>query len=69
MVRYIIRRLLWVIVLLFLVSLITFFIFYTLPSADPASCERDGSRTPNSSSRSATTSGWTNRGTSSTTTT
>src|SRR6185436_13452898 len=36
MVRYIIRRLLWVIVLLFLVSLITFFIFYTLPSADPA---------------------------------
>jgi peptide/nickel transport system permease protein len=36
MVRYIIRRLLWVIALLFLVSLITFFIFYTLPSADPA---------------------------------
>jgi peptide/nickel transport system permease protein len=36
MVRYIIRRLLWVVVLLFLVSLITFFIFYTLPSADPA---------------------------------
>jgi peptide/nickel transport system permease protein len=35
-VRYIIRRLLWMIVLLFLVSLITFFIFYTLPSADPA---------------------------------
>jgi peptide/nickel transport system permease protein len=36
MIRYIIRRLLWVIALLFLVSLITFFIFYTLPSADPA---------------------------------
>jgi peptide/nickel transport system permease protein len=36
LVRYIIRRLLWVVVLLFLVSLITFFIFYTLPSADPA---------------------------------
>jgi peptide/nickel transport system permease protein len=36
MVRYIIRRLLWVVVLLFLVSLITFFIFYTFPSADPA---------------------------------
>jgi peptide/nickel transport system permease protein len=35
-VRYIIRRLLWVIVLLFLVSLITFMIFYELPSADPA---------------------------------
>jgi peptide/nickel transport system permease protein len=36
MIRYIIRRLLWVIVLLFLVSAITFFIFYSLPSADPA---------------------------------
>ena len=36
MVRYIIRRLLWVIVLLFLVSLLTFVIFYVLPSADPA---------------------------------
>jgi peptide/nickel transport system permease protein len=35
-VRYIIRRLLWVVVLLFLVSLITFVIFYSLPSADPA---------------------------------
>jgi peptide/nickel transport system permease protein len=36
MVRYIIRRLLWVVVLLFLVSAITFFIFYSLPSTDPA---------------------------------
>ena len=36
MVRYIVRRLLWVIVLLFLVSFITFIIFYLLPSADPA---------------------------------
>jgi peptide/nickel transport system permease protein len=36
MVRYIIRRLLWVIVLLFMVSFITFVIFYLLPSADPA---------------------------------
>ncbi len=36
MVRYIIRRLLWVIVLLIVVSAITFVIFYTLPSADPA---------------------------------
>jgi peptide/nickel transport system permease protein len=36
MTTYIIRRLLWVIVLLFLVSLITFFIFYVFPSADPA---------------------------------
>jgi peptide/nickel transport system permease protein len=36
MTRYIIRRLLWVIVLLFLVSAVTFVIFYSLPSADPA---------------------------------
>jgi peptide/nickel transport system permease protein len=36
LIRYIIRRLLWVIVLLFLVSFITFVIFYLLPSADPA---------------------------------
>jgi peptide/nickel transport system permease protein len=33
---YIVRRLLWVIVLLFLVSAITFLIFFVLPSADPA---------------------------------
>ena len=36
MAKYIIRRLLWVIVLLFLVSLLTFVIFYLFPSADPA---------------------------------
>ncbi len=36
MTKYIIRRLLWVIVLLFAVSLITFVVFYLLPSADPA---------------------------------
>src|SRR5919204_4179306 len=36
MTTYIIRRLLWVIVLLFLVSAITFVIFFALPSADPA---------------------------------
>ncbi len=36
MTKYIIRRLLWVIVLLFAVSLITFIVFYLLPSADPA---------------------------------
>jgi peptide/nickel transport system permease protein len=36
MTRYIIRRLLWVVVLLLLVSLLTFVIFYLLPSADPA---------------------------------
>src|SRR5256714_8018671 len=34
--RYIIRRLLWLVLLLLLVSLITFVVFYALPSADPA---------------------------------
>jgi peptide/nickel transport system permease protein len=36
MTKYIIRRLLWVVALLFLVSLLTFVIFYLFPSADPA---------------------------------
>src|SRR5436190_5021518 len=36
MLRYVIRRLLWVVVLLLAVSFVTFVIFYTLPSADPA---------------------------------
>ena len=36
MTTYIIRRLLWVVVLLFLVSLLTFVIFYLLPTANPA---------------------------------
>jgi peptide/nickel transport system permease protein len=34
--RYIIRRVLWGIFLLFVVSAVTFLIFYLLPSADPA---------------------------------
>jgi peptide/nickel transport system permease protein len=36
MTRYIIRRLLWVVVLLIGVSFLTFIIFYLLPSANPA---------------------------------
>jgi len=36
MTRYIIRRLLWVVLLLILVSLLTFVVFYLFPSADPA---------------------------------
>jgi peptide/nickel transport system permease protein len=36
MARYIIRRVIWMFVLLALVSAVTFVIFYTLPSADPA---------------------------------
>jgi peptide/nickel transport system permease protein len=35
-INYILRRLVWGIVLLFVVLFITFFIFYVLPSADPA---------------------------------
>jgi peptide/nickel transport system permease protein len=34
--RFVIRRLLWAIVLLFVVSFLTFIIFYLFPSADPA---------------------------------
>jgi peptide/nickel transport system permease protein len=34
--RFVIRRLLWVIVLLIVVSFVTFMIFYLFPSADPA---------------------------------
>jgi peptide/nickel transport system permease protein len=36
MLSYIIRRLLWVLLLIFVVSGLTFVIFYLLPSADPA---------------------------------
>jgi peptide/nickel transport system permease protein len=36
MLRYVIRRLLWIVVLLFLVSGITFLVFYVMPAADPA---------------------------------
>ena len=36
MIPFIIRRMLWMVVLLFVISFMTFVIFYTLPSADPA---------------------------------
>src|SRR5215210_7033313 len=36
MVTYIVRRLLWSVLLLFVVSFITFLMFIVLPSADPA---------------------------------
>lgn len=45
MLRYIIRRLLWVIVLLIVVSFVTFTIFYLLPSGDPAALR--AGRSPN----------------------
>src|SRR4051812_229794 len=36
MAAYIVRRILWTIVLLLVVTLVTFLIFYVLPTADPA---------------------------------
>ena len=36
MATFIVRRLLWMVVLLLIISFLTFIIFYTLPSADPA---------------------------------
>jgi peptide/nickel transport system permease protein len=36
MLRYIIRRILWAVAMLFIVSAVIFLIFYVLPSADPA---------------------------------
>jgi peptide/nickel transport system permease protein len=36
MVRYIVRRLLWAVVTLVIVSFVTFLIFYVLPPGDPA---------------------------------
>ena len=36
MVPFIVRRLLWMVLLLLVISFLTFLIFYTLPSADPA---------------------------------
>jgi peptide/nickel transport system permease protein len=44
--RYIIRRLLWVILLLLVVSAVTFVIFYALPSGDPAALRAGRSPTP-----------------------
>jgi peptide/nickel transport system permease protein len=44
--RYIVRRLLWVIVLLFLVSLLTFVVFYLLPAGDPAALRAGRSASP-----------------------
>jgi peptide/nickel transport system permease protein len=44
--RYVIRRLLWMVALLFLVSALTFVVFYTLPSADPAQLRAGKSPNP-----------------------
>jgi peptide/nickel transport system permease protein len=44
--RYIIRRTLWVILLLLIVSAVTFVIFFALPSGDPAALRAGKSPTP-----------------------
>jgi peptide/nickel transport system permease protein len=46
MIPFIIRRLLWMVVLLLIVSFVTFLIFYTLPSADPALLRAGRNPTP-----------------------
>src|SRR5215210_6614998 len=46
MVTYILRRLLWAVLLLLVVTFLTFIIFYALPSADPAVL-RAGARSGN----------------------
>ena len=46
MLPYIIRRLLWTVFLLFVVSGLTFIIFYVMPTADPAALRAGKSPTP-----------------------
>ena len=46
MVTYIIRRLLWSVLLLFVVSFITFVMFILLPAADPAILRAGRNPTP-----------------------
>jgi peptide/nickel transport system permease protein len=46
LLRYVVRRLLWGVVLLFVVSALTFLIFTTFPSADPASLRAGRQATP-----------------------
>jgi peptide/nickel transport system permease protein len=46
MARYIVRRLLWMVVLLVLVSALTFVIFYLLPAGDPAQLRAGPRATP-----------------------
>src|SRR5436305_12329599 len=48
MTAYIIRRVLWGIVLLFLVSLLTFVLFNVLPAADPAQLRAGRNASPQS---------------------
>jgi peptide/nickel transport system permease protein len=44
--RYVVRRILWGVLLLLIVSALTFLIFYTFPSADPAALRAGRQATP-----------------------
>jgi len=44
--RYIIRRVLWIIVLMIVITFITFLMFYLLPSTDPATLKAGRNATP-----------------------
>ena len=46
MPRYVVRRLLWAVAMLLAVSALTFLIFYTFPSADPAALRAGRQATP-----------------------
>jgi peptide/nickel transport system permease protein len=46
MARYIVRRLAWAVIMLVVVSALTFLIFYTFPSADPAALRAGRQATP-----------------------
>jgi peptide/nickel transport system permease protein len=46
MTRYVVRRLLWAVAMLVAVSALTFLIFYTFPSADPAALRAGRQATP-----------------------
>ncbi len=61
MTRYIIRRLLWGVVLLVIVVALLFVMFRVLPTADPAKLGRGACRARRSSPRSAIRTGSTNR--------
>ena len=64
--RYLIRRTLFMILVLFIVSLITFIIFVKLPAGDPARRAVGRQTTPENVEAAATRSGSTSRCTSST---
>jgi peptide/nickel transport system permease protein len=46
MLRFVVRRLLWMVLLLLVISFLTFVIFYTLPAADPAALRAGRQPTP-----------------------